>query len=252
MIAIREFGGADVSRHAHCVTVRTRGMYAPTRVDGRVPQWLQYDVVAAAPRSRFQDGELALTNVPDDAVHLVLTPTFVDQRSESPTPHIGVFRRLLLRRNVNPWVAFVHICARLGICYLLLRGLGPLLLLISLALGLALTITLVSVLFVPLTLKIMISFVWPIWRRNFEEKQYQTNRESAIAQRIASAKEEWLPTQLINTAPPWFWTGATSRCMSVGRLVNGTDAKTILQHRWQRFSHRFKGFRRIRARFARN
>ena len=238
MIAIRKFGGAGVSRYAHCVTVRTRGMYAPTRADGRVPQWLQYDVVAAAPRSRFQNGELALADVPDDAVHLVLTPTFADQRSESLTPHIGVFRRLLLRRNVNPWVAFLHIVTKYGAFYVILRVSAP-------VTGFPLVAALVGL----AGLVVSLGFWRSIWRKMQQESLPHPQPRTAERERIAATSFEWRPTHLVNTPPPKLWTGATSRCLSVGRVVNGTDAKSILRHWWHRFSYVFADIRRAYARF---
>ena len=238
MIAIREFGGAGVSRHAHCVTIRTRGMYEPTRVDGRVPQWLQYDVVAAAPRSRFQNGELALADVPDDAVHLVLTPTYADQRSECPTPRIGFIRRLLLRRNVNPWVACLHTITKYGAFYVILRVSAPVsgFPLVAAPLGLA-------------GLVVSLAFWRSIWRKMQQESLQHPGPRTAEMERIVATSVEWRPTHLVNTPPPRLWTGATSRCLSVGRVVNGTDGKSILRHWWHRISYVFADMRRIYVRF---
>ena len=238
MIAIREFGGTGAPRHAHCVTVRTSGMYAPTRVDGRVPQWLQFDVVAAAPRSRFQNGELALADVPDDAVHLVLSPTHADQRSESPTPRVGAIRRLLLRRNVNPWLAFLHIITKYGVLYVILRvsapvtGFPPVAALVGFA-----------------GLVVSLAFWRSIWRKMQQEPLQRPQPRTAETERIVATSLEWRPTHLVNTAPPKLWTGATSRCLSVGRVVNGTDGKSILRHWWHRISYVFADMRRIYVRF---
>ena len=238
MIAIREFGGAGAPRHAHCVTVRTSGMYAPTRVDGRVPQWLQFDVVAAAPRSRFQNGELALADVPDDAVHLVLSPTHADQRSESPTPRVGAIRRLLLRRNVNPWLAFLHIITKYGVLYVILRvsapvtGFPPVAALVGFA-----------------GLVVSLAFWRSILGKMQQEPLQRPQPRTAETERIVATSFEWRPTHLVNTPPPRLWTGATSHCLSVGRVLNGTDAKTILGHRWHRFSYVFAGIRRTYVRF---
>ena len=238
MIAIREFADAGVPRYAHCITVRTRGMYAPTRVDGRVPQWLQYDVVAAAPRSRFQNGELALADVPDDAVHLVLTPTHADQHSESSTPRVGAIRRLLLRRNVNPWLAFLHIITKYGVLYVILWASGP----VS---GVPAVAALVGF----AGLVVSLAFWRSIWRKMQQEPLQRPQPRTAETERIVATSLEWRPTHLVNTAPPKLWTGATSHCLSVGRVLNGTDAKTILGHRWHRFSYVFAGIRRAYVRF---
>lgn len=244
-IAIRDLDSPRIQPHAHCVTVRTRGVYAPTSIDGRVPQWLQYDMVAAAPRRGFANGEAALGELPDDAMHLVITPTIADRCNESrrtptPTQLVGAFRRLMLRRNVNPWVALLHIVVRYGIYYLLLLVSSP-----------ALRIPAVAALLGPPVLMASLAFWRSVWRKMLQETHQHPRKEPVEAQRIGETEEEWLPTQLVNTTPPKLWTGATSHCMSAGRVVNGTDAKTILQHWWQRFSYLFKDIRRLYARFTR-
>ena len=234
MVAIREFAGACLPQHAHCVTVRARGMYAPTGVDGRVPQWLQFDVVAAAPRSRFENGKMALTSVPIDSVHLVLTPTFADQRSESPTTHIGAVRRLLPRRNVNSWVALLHIITKYAALFVILWVSAPLIEIPEVAELVALG---------------SIAIVYMFVRKLGQESLQHPGPRTAEMERIVATSVEWRPTHLVNTAPPELWTGATSRCLSVGRVVNGTDGKSILRHWWHRISYVFADMRRIYVRF---
>ena len=179
-IAIRDLDDPQMKLHAHCVTVRTRGMYAPTVLDGRVPQWMQYDVVVEAPRSGFPNGKAALSDLPDDAMHLVIT-TDADQRKESPkrTQLMATVRRVLLRRNVNPWVALLHITVRYGIYYLILLASGP-----------ALRTPILSILLVLPVLIAPFAFWRSVWQKSIQEKHQHLIRESVEAQRIGATAEE--------------------------------------------------------------
>lgn len=238
-LAIRRLEDSGGDQHAYCVTVRARGMYAPTSDAGTKPQWFEYDVLAAAPRSGFRQGKTALVDLPADAMQLVLTPATNYRRwAEIPTgaEPIGNFRRRMLRHNVNAWVAFAHVASRSGIVFLSLLAPG------SASLGWSATWALIRAVVVVIAFTGFLACCLYVLRKVLQATSPEPEPFSAT-------EFESLPTQLVNTRPPRFWTGATSRCMSVGRVVNGTDAKSIVQHRWRRFAYLFKGIRRVYVRF---
>ncbi|WP_420623308.1 hypothetical protein [Candidatus Poriferisodalis sp.] len=67
-VAVRDLDDDQAQGEAQCVTVRTSGKFMLADEGDRNPAWLRFDAVAAAPRSRFQNGSAALGDVPEDAL----------------------------------------------------------------------------------------------------------------------------------------------------------------------------------------
>ena len=126
-VAIRELGGPGSGNHAHCVTVRTRG--SVVRVAGdESSQWLEYTVIAAAPRSNRRSGQSPLADLPEDAIELVSIPpdTYQRARDAAAKGRDTALRGWLMRRNPNPIAAAAHFVTKYTLPTAALVALGAL------------------------------------------------------------------------------------------------------------------------------
>ena len=242
-IAVRDFDANCADTEAECVTVRTSGKFALGGDGGSNPEWLQFDVVASAPRSRFKNGRVVLAEVPEDAMHLVVAGEVLDQSSATATETSppGVFKRWFVRWNANPWVGLGHKLGRyvaLYVALLLASAVGGLWELEPRA---AAVVGSVLALAAVLLLPVAALRLW-LW----------VSRDSAVATQRAIQREGTtepgdsglLPTHLVRGSTPSLWLGATSHCQSVGRKCNGADAVSIAGRLWERIAYKFRHARR--------
>ena len=250
-IAVRNIEEPEVRERAYCVTIRTRGRFAPAVPDGTEPLWLQFDAVNAAPRSRCRNGPAPLDEVPDDAVELLLAPSVAYRRAASVTnPKPNRIKHRLLRHNANPWAALAHLTVRRAIVVLVGFAIPAILLdwhatwslfAAGCVVGIVAVELLASFYFISAAVKRMMRSSEPAdsleWLRYLHYVQ--------------TTEAEWFPTTRVNTTPPSIWAGSTSHGMSVGRRLDHTAAKSIIRHQWHRIAPWFRQFRWNFYRFSR-
>ena len=235
-VAIRELECPGSSEHAHCVTVRTRG--SVERVAGdEGSQWLEYAVIAAAPRSNGRSGQSPLADLPEDAIELVIIPsdTYQQARDVAAERRGGALRCWLMHRNPSPIAAAAHVVSKYTV--------PPAVLIVFVALysGSMPTWAVRFVLGPPLVLiaLLVVRFVVPgalqwLLRRCTRGRRKSAERTNP---RAVETKRETIPIQYVRRPPPSVWTGATAHCMSAGRRVNATDARSMITHAWKQFSY---------------
>ena len=239
-IALRDTEDPDEEGMAYCVTVRTRGRFAPSVADGTRPLWLQFDAVGASPRSTCHDGRVRLSDVPDNAIEILLAPSFSYQRAAAVARHRpGRLKRRLLRHNANPWAAVAHLAVRRAVIGAIVLG-GPALMLgwtytrqafaAGAAAGLMAVMLSSPVLFSAAVIRDMPRRPMPTGPlERLRYRHYVQNTEA-----------EWSPTTRVKTAPPTMWLGSTCHSLSVGRKLGHTDAASSIRHQWHRIAPWFR------------
>lgn len=239
-IALRDMEGPGEQQTAHCVTVRARGRFAPSVPDGTEPLWLQFDIVSAAPRSTCLNGPTRLVDIPDDAVELLLAPSFSYQRAAAlAEPKPGRIKRHLLRHNANPWVALAHLTVRRATAGAVALGGAALVLgwaatwrffVAGAAVGVAMLALLVPMLFTRAAFRDLTRSPTPSDPLDWLRYRHY----------VQSTEAEWLPTTRVNTTPPTMWLGSTSHGLSIGRKLGHTDAASSIRHQWHRIAPWFR------------
>ena len=235
-VAIRELGCAGASEHAHCVTVRTRGNVVRVAGDAG-SQWLEYPVTAAAPRSTRRTGQYPLADLPEDAVELVIIPpdTYQRARDVAAERRDTALRSWLMRRSPNPIAAAAHFVTK--------YTLPPAALIVLAALYSGSTDT-SAILFVVAVPPVLIALLLVRFVALDALKRYLRQRIRGRGQPdettnppATETNRETIPFQYVRHPPPGVWTGATAHCMSAGRRVNATDARSMITHAWQQISY---------------
>ena len=235
-IAIREIEHPDSSEYAHCVTVRTRGDLLPA-VDDAGSQCVEYEVTSAAPRSSTRSGPSLLADAPEDAVEVVIIPpdTYQKARSAAIGQTCGPLRGRLMRHNPKPVVGFVHVVAKHTIPLAVLAGLGGQFLgwTTTAAILTALVLAPVALFAIPAGLAV------PVALGLAARDRIRTHRPPSARTRPLNQEptHQRVPLRYIKRPPPRVWTGATARSMSAGRVVNATDARSMLTHGWRQFAY---------------
>ncbi len=236
-IALRDMEDPGEQQTAHCVTVRARGRYAPSVPDGTEPLWLQFDIVSAAPRSTCLNGPTRLVDIPDDAVELLLAPSFSYQRAAGlAEPGPGRIKRHLLRHNANPWAALAHLTVRRVTAGAVVLG-GP-----ALVLGWAATWWLFATVGVAM-LALLVPMLFALAAfRDLTRSPTPSDPLDWLQYRhyVRSTEAEWFPTTRVNTTPPTMWLGSTSHGLSIGRKLGHTDAASSIRHQWHRIAPWFR------------
>ena len=235
-VAIRELGGPGPSEHAHCVTVRTRG--SVVRVAGDAgSQLLEYAVTAAAPRSNRRSGQSSLADVPEDAVELVIIPpdTYQRARDAAAERRDTALRNWLMRRNPNPITAATHFISKYTL------PTAAFVVFAALYSGSTDTSAVVFVVVMPLVLiaLLLVRFVvFDALKRRLRQRIRGGGQPAERTNPTATGtNSETIPLQYLGHPPPGVWTGATAHCMSAGRQVNATDARSMITHAWQQISY---------------
>ena len=235
-IAIRELERPGSSEQAHCVTVRTRGDLKRFAGDAGT-QWLEYEVTSAAPRSNRRSGQAPLADLPEDAIELVIIPsqTYKPARDVATKQRDTALRSWLLQRNPSPIAAAAQFVTKYTVPPAALVALAALygestdtsVILRVLALPAALIILL------------LIRFVVPdaLQRHLRQRTQSRRQPDKTTSPLTTEAKRETIPLRYVRRPPPGVWTGATAHCMSVGRRLNATDARSVITHAWKQFSY---------------
>ena len=235
-IAIRELAGPGLSEHAHCVTVRTRGSVVPVAGNAG-SQWLEYAVTAAAPRSTRRNGQSPLADVPEDATELVIIPadTYQQAREVAAERRDTPLRNWLMQRHLSPFAAASHFVTKYTVPPV---ALVALLVLFSESTDIS---AILRVLVLPpvLVVILLVRFVVPdvLARQLRRRARGRRKAVEATNPRTTATKRETIPLQYVGQSPPGVWTGATAHCMSVGRQVNATDARSMITHAWNQFSY---------------
>ena len=235
-VAIRELECPGSSEHAHCVTVRTQGSVVRDAGDAG-SQWLEYAVTAAAPRSNRRSGQSPLADLPEDAIELVIIPSDTYQRARDVAAERrgGALRSWLMRRNPNPIVAAAHVVSKytvppaaLVVFVALYSGSMP-----------ASAVRLVLAPYLVLIALLLVRFVVPDVLQRCLRRRTRGRRQpdDTIDPGAIETKRETIPLQYVRFPPPSVWTGATAHCMSAGRRVNATDARSMITHAWKQFSY---------------
>ena len=235
-VAIRELGGPASSEHAHCVTVRTRGSVVHVGGDAG-PRWLEYPVTAAAPRSTRRSGQSPLADVPEDAVELVIIPpdTYQPARDAAAEQRDTALRGWLLRRGLNPIAAAAHFVTKCTVPF------AAFVVLAALFGGSTDTSAVLFVVAVPpvLVALLLVRFVaFDALKRRFRERIRGGGQPAGTTdQTTTETNSLTIPLQYVRHPAPGVWTGATAHCMSVGRRVNATDARSMMTQAWSQFSY---------------
>ena len=237
-IAVRDLDDDQAPGEAQCVTVRTSGTFMLADDGGTTPAWLRFEAVAAAPRSRFGNGSIALAEVPEHALHLVLAndaparpvPSALDESRRAGR------KRPLQRWNANPWFGFAHRAVKYGVVFggvRLAGAAGSRWEVVSLVAAVASwTLGFAIVLMVPVA-------VWRLRRGVSRDAALSTQRAIQRAgQSTGGGKADALPTQLVSRSTPALWLGATARCQSVGRKCNRTDIVSAARRYWGRVAYK--------------
>ena len=228
-VAIRELGHPDFSENAHCVTVRTRGYLLPA-ADDTNSQWIEYEVTSGAPRSNRRNGPCSLEDIPEDAIEIIIVPGTVHQRTERTEngKSDGAVRRWLMRYNPNPIMGLTHVTASYGVPMATLIGLGVRSQGWAWAWETLRAITVLIGAFV--FARVLMAALW----------RYVGN---GAAQRSESPNQR-IPLHLAHPSPPRRWTGSTARSLSVGRISNSTDLRSITAHAWRQLTYGILPLRR--------
>ncbi|MDE0495981.1 MAG: hypothetical protein OXH86_01375 [Acidimicrobiaceae bacterium] len=231
--------------------MRTRGTFeVPDDGDNR-PAWLQFDTVAAAPRSRFKNGPAALAEIPGDVLHLVVATRALDRHGPRPAEvsRRAAFGWLFRRWNANPWIGCAHRLGRyvLVLAALALAGtLGSSWNVVQVAVLIALPaialVMLLGVLASPVLISVRIS------RDDAVSTQREIRREQGAE---PAGTDELLPTHLVPKAHPPRWLGAASHSQSVGRKLNGNDVASGGRRLWKRVGYKWRHAGHNRRRVAR-
>ena len=235
-VAIREIESPGSGEHAHCVTVRTRGVLSPA-VDGEDSQWLEYEVTSAAPRSNRRSGPCFLADVPEDAIETVVIPPSIYQqaRDRAIGQPGGALHRRLMRHNPNPFVGFVHVATRYAVPLAVLASLGVRFL------GWATTGRILAALvLVPLALLAAAACIAAPLAVAMHVRDRIRARRPAFDKSRPPCPEptpQSVPLGYVKRSPPRVWTGATARSMSAGRVLNATDLRSMITHEWRQFAH---------------
>ena len=234
-VAIRGLECPGSSEHAHCVTVRTKG--SVVRVAGDADsQWLEYAVTAAAPRSNRRSGQSPLADLPEDAIELVIIPSDTYQRGRDVAAERrgGALRSWLICRNPNPIVAAAHFVSKYTVPP------AAFVAFVALYSGSTRTSAVIFVLALPpaLITLLLVRFVVldALQRHLLQRTRGRRQLAETTNPRAMETKRETTPLQYVRRPPPTVWTGATAHCMSAGRLVNATDARSMIAHAWRQFS----------------
>ena len=235
-VAIRELGGAGSSEHAHCVTVRTRG--SVVRVVGDAgSQWLEYPVVAAAPRSNRRSGQSPLMDLPDDAIELVIIPpdTYQRARGAAAKRRDTSLRGWLMRRNPNPITAAAHFVTKYTLPPAALVAVGAL---YSGSTDISAVLFVVALPAVLMALLLVRFVALDALKRHLRRRiQGGGQPDEATTPPATEASLHTIPLRYETHPPPEVWTGATAHCMSAGRRINGTDARSMITDVWHQFSY---------------
>ena len=235
-VAIRDLECPGTSEHAHCVTVRTQGSVVP--VVGDVdPQWLEYAVTAAAPRSNRRRGQSPLADLPEDAIELVIIPpdTYQQARDAAAEQRGDPLRSWLMHHNPSPKAAAVHIFSKYAV-------LPAVLAYFAISYGGLLRASVV--LFALALARITIPCVWlgvldaPLQRLRQRARGRRQLAGSTISRSVARRRRT-ISLRYDRRPPPRVWTGSTAHCMSAGRRVNATDARSLAAHLWKQVAWPF-------------
>ena len=249
-VAVRDLDDDQAPGEAQCVTVRTSGTFMLADEGGSNPAWLQFEAVAAASRSRFRNGSVALAEVPEHALQLVLANDALARRAPRALDESrrAGRKRLFQRWNANPWFEFAHRAVKYVVVVgavvggvRLARAAGnrwevdPLVATVaSWTLGLA------------IVLMVLVA-VWRLWRGVSRDSALSTQRAIQRAGEPAGGGEaDALPTQLVSRSTPALWLGATARCQSIGRKCNRTDIASTARRFWVRVAYKFSHARHTR------
>lgn len=239
-LALRDTEESGEQRMAYCVTVRTRGRFVPTVPDGTQPLWLQFDAVSAAPRSTCRTGPTRLAEISEDAVEILLAPSFSYQRAATAaSSEPGRIKRRLLRHNANPWAAFAHVASRRAVVGGLTLGGSALLLGWTATWQFFVLGATAGIVVAPLLMPLL--FAMSAFSNRTRSRAPSDPFEWLYYRHcVESTEAEWLPTTRIDTSPPTMWLGSSSHCLSIGRKLSHTDAASSIRHQWHRVAPWFR------------
>lgn len=101
-IAVWDLQCPGENLNAHCITVRAQGSLVGS-ADDEGSTWLEFKVISAAPRSNLRSGHSALSEIPEDAIELLIFPadTYERVRCDMVLRHQGRLHQWLLRRHLR-------------------------------------------------------------------------------------------------------------------------------------------------------
>ena len=235
-VAIRELGGPDSSKQAHCMTVRTRGSVVRD-ADDPDSQWLEYAVTAAPPRSNRHSGQSPLADLPEDVIELAIVPAGTYQRARNAAAgrRGGALRSWLMRRNPSSIAAAAHFVSKYTVppaAFVVLAALYS---------GSTHTPAILAVIAVPpalITLLIVRFVVLEALGRHLRQRTRGGGQPAKTTNpRPTETRRQTIPLQYVRYPAPDIWTGATAYCMSAGRRLNASDARSMITHAWHQFSY---------------
>ena len=235
-VAIRDLNSPDSSQRAHCVTVRTRGNIIRAS-SGTGSQWLDYEVIAASPRSNHSSGRTPLADLPKDTIELVIIPadTYHQARIAATERRSAALRTWLMRRNPSPVAAAAHLLSKYT------TPPAAFLVLAAFYTGSTNTSAIVAAAAIPLVIiaLLFIRFgVLDALSRHLRRRTPARNQPAKTSTSgLAETRRQTIPLQYAWHSPPDIWTGATAHCMSAGRQLNGTDARSMIAHAWHQISY---------------
>ena len=240
-VAIRELGCPGSSEYAHCVTVRTRGSVVGVAGDAG-SRWLEYPVIADAPRSNHRSGQSALADLPEDAIELVVFPSDTYQRARS----VAAERRdkalssWLMRRSPTPIVAAAHFVTKWTVLP------AALVVFATLYSGSTDTSAILFVVAVPpvLVALLLVRFVaLDALKRHLRQRARGGGQsDETTNSRSTETNLQTMPLQYFRPPPPGVWTGATAHCIGAGRQINSTDARSKITRAWRQCSYGYGRF----------
>lgn len=175
--------------------------------------------------------------MPEDAVELVIIPpdTYQRARDTATERRDTALRGWLMRRNPNPITAAAHFVTQYMIPVVAVVVVA------ALHSGSTDTSAVAFVLVLPAVLiaVLLVRFVVPdaLKRRLPRRLRVEVQPAETTDPTAAVTNSETIPLQYFRHAPPGVWTGATAHCMSAGRRVNATDARSMITHAWRQFSY---------------
>ncbi|MDE0134525.1 MAG: hypothetical protein OXM54_06760 [Acidimicrobiaceae bacterium] len=233
-VAIRDLGDPESGSRAHCVTVRTRGNLRRVSDEGLL-LWVEYEVTAASPRSDHRTGPTPLSDIPDDAIEVVVVPqeTYRQDHDAPAAQPDGALRGWLARRNPSPIAAAIHWVGKYFVPLAVLN------LVSALVVG---SVELSAILFTfampgALLALLCVRFVLldNLRRRVRQRLSDRQGSRAATVERSPTRRPSTVPLRHTSLTPPEMWTGATAYGISVGRRANGTDLGTAAERAWRQF-----------------
>lgn len=168
---------------------------------------------------------------------MVIIPpdTYQQARDAATEQRNTALRDWLMRRNPNPIAAAAHFVTKYTI------PVAAAVVAAALYNGSAETSAVVFVLVVPFVLiaLVVVRFVMLDALGRHLRRRIRGDAQPAGTTNPTATETngETIPLQYVDHSPPGVWTGATAHCMSAGRRVNATDARSIIADAWHQFSY---------------